>query len=281
MIHIFVACVAAVVALASWFALLAVGRAYRRYQETFQNRARASASEFFLFLDPSQLWTLNLLVCGGLTLGAYVVAGSLIAATLAGAVALVAPHYVVASLRRRRLDRADRQLPDFLLALAGALRAGQGMQAALRQLVPHLSEPLAQEFGLMLREQRMGVAFDRALSQLYRRVPTEGMGLVVSSLKVAMQSGGNLAETLDRIAATVRGRLHLLGRIHALTAQGRLQAWIMTLLPPGMVVALSSLDPETISPLWQSPAGWAVLAAVAVLEATGILLIRRIVRIDI
>lgn len=281
MIFIFVLCVGAAAIVAAWIALRALAQVYARYQEAFHSRARAGLSEFFLFLDPAGLWTLNLLACAGLALGVYVVAGSLFAGVLAGVVALAAPRYMLARLRRRRLERLDRQLPDLLLALAGALRAGQGVQAALRQIVPQAPVPLSQEFGLMLREQRMGVAFDDALSGLHGRVPTEGTGLVVSTLKIAVQSGGNLAETLERIAATVRARLHLLGRIRALTAQGRLQVWVMALLPPCMALALDRLDPTAMWALWHTPLGWTVLGAVAVLETAGILLIRRIVDIDV
>jgi tight adherence protein B len=165
--------------------------------------------------------------------------------------------------------------------LAGALRAGAGVQSALRHIVPQSPAPLAQEFGLMLREQRMGVSFEHALAALYRRMPTEGAALVVSCLTIAAQSGGSLAETLDGIADALRARLHLLGRIQALTSQGRMQAWVMAGLPFALALALSYLDPESMSALWGSPLGWAVLAVVGMLEFMGILFIRRIVNIDV
>src|SRR3546814_2965235 len=127
----------------------------------------------------------------------------------------------------------------------------------------------------------MGVAFDDSRSGLYRRVPTEGAGLVVSSLKIAVQSGGNLAETLERIAATLRSRLHLLGRIRALTSQGQLQAWIMACLPFLLALALDWLDPQSMSMLWHSPVGWAVLGVIGILECAGVMFIRRIISIDV
>jgi tight adherence protein B len=276
-----VAGAALAITLAAWCLLQAMARVYAGYQRNFQSRAEAGLGEFFLFLDPRRLWALNVLACAGFTLAVCVVSGSPVTGLLAGALALATPWYVLRRLRRRRLRRLDDQLPDFLLALAGALRAGQGMQMALKQIVPQAPEPLSQEFSLMLREQRMGVAFDDALAGLYRRVPSEGAGLVVSSLRIAAHSGGNLAETLERIAATVRARSHLLGRIRALTAQGRLQAGIMALLPPAMALVLGALDADAASALWHTSAGWMVLGAVAVLEAAGVLLIRRIVDIDV
>jgi len=281
MTFFFASCVALAMALAAWIAQKALGKAYLRYQAVFHSQAKAGLGEFFLFLDPAQLWSLNALACCGLTLAAYLSTGSLAVCALAGGFALVTPRYLIVRLRKRRLARFDQQLPDLLLALAGALRAGQGVQSALRHIVGQAPAPLSQEFGLMLREQRMGVAFDEALSGLYRRVPTEGAGLVVSSLKIAVQSGGNLAETLERIASTLRARLHLLGRIHALTSQGRMQAWVMALLPFLLALVLDWLDPASMSMLWHSRAGWAVLGIVVLLESAGVVFIRRIVDIDV
>jgi tight adherence protein B len=103
----------------------------------------------------------------------------------------------------------------------------------------------------------------------------------VSSLKIASQSGGGLAETLDAIAGTLRARLQLLGRIRALTAQGRMQAWVMAGLPFVLALALSYLDPQSMAALWSSMTGWAVLGAIVILELAGILFIRRIVNIEV
>lgn len=202
----------------------------------------------------------------------YVLTGNVWLVLLVGGAMLFAPRLILRHLRLKRLARFDEQLPDLLLSLAGALRAGSGIQAGLRHLVGQSPPPLAQEFGLMLREQRMGVPFEQALAQLYRRVPSEGMGLLASALNIALQSGGNLAETLERIAATLRARLHLLGRVHALTSQGRLQAWIMAALPFFLALALEWLDPSSMALLWHTPAGWGVLAAVAGLELIGVFL---------
>lgn len=133
----------------------------------------------------------------------------------------------------------------------------------------------------MLREQRMGVSFEQALHNLHARMPGEGAGLVVSSLNIALHNGGNLAETLERIAMTLRARTRLRARVDALTSQGRLQAWIMACLPLALALVLDQLDPETMALLWHTPTGWAVLAVVALLEVAGIMLIRRIVDIQV
>ena len=107
------------------------------------------------------------------------------------------------------------------------------------------------------------------------------MALLVAALRVASQTGGNLAEALESIAETLRARLQLQARIRALTAQGRLQAWIVGFLPLFLALVLDRLEPESMALLWHTPLGWAVLAVVLVLETAGVLMIRRIVNIDI
>ena len=281
MIIVFASCVTVLVAVLGWCVQSWLGRGYQRYRSTFKKEAHARLSEFFVFLDPTQLWGAAVLLCCALMIAAYFISGMLAVAAAVGILALLSPRYVVARLRRRRLAQFDEQLPDLLLALAGAMRAGSGMQAALRHIVSQAPTPLAQEFGLMLRQQRMGVSFEAALGDLYERMPTEGASLVVSSLKIASQNGGGLAETLDAIAGTLRARLQLLGRIRALTAQGRMQAWVMAGLPFVLALALSYLDPQSMAALWSSMTGWAVLGAIVILELAGVLFIRRIVNIEV
>ncbi|MBP6018824.1 MAG: type II secretion system F family protein [Burkholderiaceae bacterium] len=267
--------------LSCWLLQRYLGKAYVRYQQAFTQAATSHLGEFFLFLDPAQLWVANVLAGVTIVVLTWLFSGVVWLAMTAGVLALIMPQYTVSRYRRRRLQRFDEQLPDLLLALAGAMRSGSGMQAALRHIVAQSPAPLSQEFGLMLREQRMGVAADQALATLYQRMPTEGTGLVVSALTIAAQSGGGLAETLERIASTLQARLHLLGRIHALTSQGRMQAWVMSALPFVLALVLHYLDPLAMQALWQTPVGWVVIVVVLGLELTGVYFIRRIVNIQV
>ena len=133
----------------------------------------------------------------------------------------------------------------------------------------------------MLRQQRLGVSFEDALLNLQERLPTEATVLLVSSLRIASDTGGNLADALERIASTVRSRLHMEGRIRALTAQGRLQALVVGLLPALLLLVLHKLEPEAMAELWRTPMGWATLAILVMMETCGLWLIRRIVRVDV
>lgn len=269
------------VVLLTWQVQLWLGPALSRYREIYTEDARTKLSEIFLFIDPVQLWTWAVMlsiVIAGLT---YALTKSAVLTTLGVLFAVRIPPYAIAALRRRRLARFELQLPTALLTLASAIRAGIGLSTALRHVTDHSDAPLVQEFGLVLREQRLGIPFDTALEHLRNRVPSEACTLMVSALRVASHTGGNLAETLERISHTLRERLHLHGKVRALTAQGRMQAWIAGALPLLLLVVLSYIDPDSMAMLWTTPLGWCTLAVLCGLELAGMLLIRRIVAVDI
>ena len=155
------------------------------------------------------------------------------------------------------------------------------MQNALRLFAEDSPAPLSQELGLLVRGQRLGLSFEQALDNLCTRMPSESTQLMVSSLKIAQQTGGNLANALERIAATLRSSLQIQGRIKALTSQGKMQAWVMSLLPVFLLFVLNYLDPEAMHYLWNSWLGWSVLGLILLLEGLGMWMIRKIVAIDV
>lgn len=276
-----VSLIGASVALAAGLLLHRAARFWRDYESRLRDEARRTLDASFLFVDLAQLHPAALAAGAGLLLAAaWLLAGGWGLVPAAGALVAL-PPLVLRRMRRRREQAFDAQLPDLLQALAGALRAGAGLQPALRHIVSQSSPPLSQEFALLLREQRLGLGFPDALRQLHRRVPTESCGLVVSALGIAAQTGGGLADTLESIARTLRARLHWLGRVQALTAQARMQSRIMAGLPPCLMAVLARLEPEAMSLLWQTWYGWLVLLTVLVLESLGILWIRRVAAIDV
>lgn len=276
-----VALIAVCVAVSAWCATDLLTRGLARYRQTFETQAAIELRDLYLFIDPVRLWTFSValtgLVAGLLGIFTRSPALSLGVAALAG----LLPYAIFRQLRRRRVRRLEAQLPDALAGLAGALRAGQGLSGALRHGVAQLPAPLAQEWSLVLREQRLGVPLEQAFAHFAQRLPVESIVMLVAALRVAVETGGSLADNLERISATVRAQLHLLGKIDALTAQGRLQAWVMGLLPLTLIGVLHRLEPQTMELLWTSGPGWAVLAVVALLETLGIWWIRRIVQVDV
>lgn len=266
---------------AVWMLSGVVVQAVARQRDAFTEQAGARLSEAFLFIDPARLWIAAVVLAGVAASLTMALTQQWILAAAAGVAGMVLPGRWLNRLRLRRQQRFDMQLPDALLALAGGLRAGASVQGAVGHVVAEADAPLGQELGLMLRQQRLGVSFEDALLNLQARLPTEATVLLVSSLRIASDTGGNLADALERIASTVRSRLHMEGRIRALTAQGRLQALIVGLLPALLVVVLHKLEPEAMAELWRTPMGWATLAILVLMETCGLWLIRRIVRIDV
>ena len=275
------AVVAVTIALLVW-ALVDIGtRLLQAWRERFTRETGFHLRELFLFVDPARLYVLNLALTllGALT--AWLLSGSLMIALMATIVLALTPRGVLRWLRTRRIERIEQQLPDALQMLAGTARAGLSLPAAIRQVSAELAAPLQQELLLVQHEQRLGVSLDDALENLARRVPAQPVKLMVSAMRIANETGGGLAETLERTASTLRSQQAMELKILALTAQGKLQAWVVGLLPVFLLWVLNRMEPAAMSQLWTTPLGWGVLAAVLVMEFIGVLLIRRIVAIDI
>ena len=268
-------------ALLAWFVVDMGTVTMAKYRASFTERAHFQAQEFFLFIDPRKIFVANLAVMSlGATLVWILTGTALITLPVFFLLAWL-PRFAYAWLRKRRLTRFEQQLPDALMMIAGALRAGLGMNSAMAQLVAEAQPPLAQEFGLFLREQRLGVTFEQSLANLGRRVNTPSTVLIISAMRIANETGGGLAETLERTAQTIRARLQMEGKIGALTAQGKLQAWVVGGLPLLLMLILNKMEPEAMGHLWHTRPGWATLAVIALLECMGIYVIRRIVDIDV
>lgn len=275
------AVVAASASLLAWFAIDLGTVTLAKYRASFTERAHFQAQEFFLFIDPKKLFIANF---------AFMILGAMFVWGITGTAVMAVPTFFALGLvprwlygwfRKRRLERFEQQLPDALMMIAGALRAGLGLNSALAQLVAETEPPISQEFGLMLREQRMGVTLEQSLGNLGRRIPSVSTTLVVSAMRIAAETGGSLAETLERTSQTIRSRLQLEGKIRALTSQGKLQAWVVGALPLILMLILNKMEPEAMSRLWYTREGWATLIVIGMLELLGIYVIRRIISIDV
>lgn len=273
--------VAATVTLLVWASVDIGTRLLQAWRTHFTQETGFHLRELFLFVDPARLYTLILsltLLAGG---GIRLVTGSLTVALAASLLLALSPGIVFRWLRARRIERIEQQLPDALQMLAGTTRAGLSLPAAMRQIGSELHPPLSQEFMLLQHEQRLGVSLDDALENLALRIPAPPVKLMVSAMRIAHETGGGLAETLERTANTLRSQHAMELKIRALTAQGKLQAWVVGLLPLFLLWVLTRMEPDAMALLWTTRLGWGVLAAVLVMEFIGVLLIRRIVAIDI
>jgi len=257
-----------------------LSQAFAQYQKRYVARSVRDLSAMFLFVEPRQVVRLNLAAMLVLALaGAWV--GGPPCAALAAVAGFFAPAAAIAAYRRRRVRRFDAQLTEALQQMANALRAGQTLQQAIDHAGRDAQRPLSEEFGLLVKEVKLGVPVDEALAAMANRVRSEDLELVATSAGIARQLGGNLAEMFDAIGATIRERFRLEGKIAALTSQGKLQGMIVASLPLLVGLFLDGYRPDLVAPMFQTAYGYVLVAAVVVLQAAGFVTIRRIVAVDI
>ncbi|OWW19097.1 type II secretion system F family protein [Noviherbaspirillum denitrificans] len=202
-------------------------------------------------------------------------------ALFAAAFAAILPLGWVTKMKKARLARIEEQLPDALDLLSRALRAGHALPSGIDMVAREMSDPIAGEFRIVFDEVSFGVSMQDALTALASRVPSNDIGYFVVAVLIQRETGGNLTELLGNIAQIVRNRLKLYGQVRALSAEGRLSAWILSLLPFAITGMLMVINPRLMQVLWTEPAGLKMLAGMGVLMVFGIVWMRKIIRIRV
>jgi tight adherence protein B len=257
-----------------------ISRGMEQYEARFLTRSARDLGDMFYFVDPRQLLILD--VCSAVALGllGFAVANILVAILLA-AVGGFAPFYGIKALRQKRLLKFEAQLVDALAQMSSAFKAGLSLPQAAENVAKEAQAPLGQEFGLFVKELKLGVQVEEALNNMAERVGSEDLHLVVTATNVARKLGGNMAEMFDIISQTIRERFRLEGRIRALTAQGKLQGWVVGAMPLILGLVLNYMRPDLMQPMLNSKFGYGLILAIAVMEVMGIWMIRKIVAIDV
>jgi tight adherence protein B len=207
----------------------------------------------------------------------YIFLPVLAVAAGAGVALSLVPFGVLLFKRQRRIDAFNRILPDAIDMMARSLRAGHSMVAAIDIVAEHAAEPVGSEFGEVFRKQNFGLPLRDALTQLLDRVPSQDLRVVVTGILVQKDTGGNLAEILDRTVKVIRERLRIQGEIRTHTAQGRLTGWILCGLPVIMLVLINMINPGYSNVLFEPGFGRTLLYVGVVLLIAGGLIIRQIV----
>ncbi|MDR3776767.1 MAG: type II secretion system F family protein [Terracidiphilus sp.] len=207
--------------------------------------------------------------------------GSLVFAFLVGLAAGVIPFAYVLFMRSKRFGKFEQGLPDALELMVGALRVGHSFSAALGLVTRECADPIGSEFRICFEEQNFGLELRTALENLLTRMPLQDLRIVVTAILIQKESGGNLAEVLEKTAYVIRERFRLKRQIMVHTAQGRLTGWILTLLPIALGIGLYIVNPETMSLLWRRPIGIKLLYAAAGMLVTGSLIIQKIVHMEV
>ena len=195
--------------------------------------------------------------------------------------ALGIPYFMVRRARARRLRRIEHQLPDAADFIARALRAGHSFTNVLQIVGNELPEPLSTEFRIAREEINYGVPMGEALHNMAARIPLTDLRYMIIAVLIQRESGGNLAEILGNISPIIRSRLKLLAQVRVLSAEGRMSAWILGLLPFGVMLTLTLLNPDYVSLLWTDPTGIRLLWYAAGMILLGVLWLRKLIRIRI
>ena len=250
----------------------------------------ASFDPLYRFTTPERLaqvaWGVALLA-GGIAVSAllFVQANNpillLVMGLVAGAGAFQMPRLIVQAKIRRRNELFQRRLVDVTLGLANGLRSGAAPPQALVAVTRDVGGPVGEEFNLLLHEHHhFGIGLPECLERLGKRMPGEELLLLITAMRLTLQSGGSLADVLDKITDTIRQRVEFQEKLRTLTAQGRFEAIAMASAPLAAFLILCSIDSSLMKPLVTTPAGWTALGVVAVMETIGFLWIRKIVNVE-
>jgi tight adherence protein B len=205
----------------------------------------------------------------------------LIGALAGGSLGIWLPLKFLALRKGRRFGKFEQQLPDALELLARGLKAGHAFTSGLQLVADEMGPPLGAEFFKTFQEHNHGLDLNAALLNLCRRIDLADLRFFTTAVMIQRETGGNLAEILDKIAGLIRERFKLHNQVGALTAEGRLSGLILILLPPATALVLFFINPDYIMQLWRTPKGRMMSMIALTFQMIGMLSIRKIVKIKV
>jgi len=191
------------------------------------------------------------------------------------------PRVILRNLRKRRLAKFNLQLEDVLGMISSSLKAGFSINQALEEVASQDMHPIAVEFRLLTHEIQLGVPLDRALDNMVRRIGSDDFELVATAIITARQTGGELTETLERVASLIRERVRIATKVHAMTAMGRLQAIMIGAMPFLLLVGMYYISPAMMSGFLHSVVGVISIGAIILLVVCGFLAIKKITTVEV
>ncbi len=200
---------------------------------------------------------------------------------LAGIVCASLPFLHVWYRRKKRFDAFLEQLPDSLDLISRALSAGHAFSESLHMVSMEMPDPVATEFRKAYEEQNLGLSVKLALENLTQRMPILDLKICVTAILIQRETGGNLAEILEKVAYTIRERFRIMGDLKTLTTSSRMSAWLLCALPIFVAVMVTVMNPDYMSVLWKDPRGHYLIAAAITMQITGMLIVRKILKIKI
>ncbi len=236
--------------------------------------------EMFLDMDPQKLFILN--VGSPLLVGliGLLVTRSLMGLLIGLGVGFAIPVLIVKNLVMARKSKFCAQITDGLMILSSCLKGGLSLLQSIEALVEELPSPISQEFGLILRENKMGIALEESFENLNKRMPSEELNLLTTAILVARETGGDITLLFGRLVSTIRAKIKLNDNVKTLSMQGKIQGIVMSGLPIGFAILVVSFNPNYFDIMLSSPLGRGLLVYAAISELIGMYMIRMFSKVN-
>jgi tight adherence protein B len=256
-----------------------LNRALIRMQSTMHLKQMLDQAD--LHITPSRLLMFSLMAGILTALAVSVLSPLILLMFVCGIMGAALPFLHVWWKRKKRFDQFLEHLPDALDLMGRALSAGHAFSEALHMVSTEMPEPIATEFRKTYEEQNLGLSLKLALENLTQRIPLLDLRLCVTAVLIQRETGGNLAEILEKVAYTIRERFRIMGDLKTLTTSSRMSAWILCGLPIFVAIAVTVMNPDYMSVLWKDKRGHYLIATALFLQLTGMLIVRKILRIKV
>jgi tight adherence protein B len=234
-----------------------------------------------LHITPSRLGMFSVMAGILAALAVSVLSTWILVMIAAGLIAASLPFVHVLWKRKKRFAAFLEHLPDALDLMSRALTAGHAFSESLQMVSSEMPEPIAGEFRKTYEEQNLGLSLKLALENLTQRMPLLDLRMCVTAILIQRETGGNLAELLEKVAYTIRERFRIMGDLKTLTTSSRMSAWLLCGLPIFVAIAVTVMNPEYMSVLWKDPRGHWLIASAMFMQVTGMLIVRKILNIKI
>ncbi len=251
------------------------------YKKKYVSQAVDDFESMFIYITPNQLFFLNIAITAIILLLAIMTFDTWTFRIITATIGFFIPGQIIKIIKKKRLEKFNKQLVDALIQMANAFKAGLSFSQAMQNISEEGIPPLSLEFELALKEIKLGVPIEEALVNMAKRVHSEDLDLVVISTNIARQMGGNMSEMYDTISVTIRERFRLQGKIASLVSQGKLQGFVVGAMPLLLGMVLNKMRPDLMEPMMESWFGVILVVLIVILEFFGALMIKKIISIDV
>lgn len=255
-------------------------RGYQRLQQKRTEKASKELYRMFVFTERKRLVRLFTITPLSLGLLGFIILRNPLGLVIGVTLGLISPPIIIKKMSINRRHKFESQLVDALMLLVASLKAGMSLNQAFEVLVEEMPAPISHEFALVVRENKMGADLGDCLTHLKQRMPLEDLELISTAIGIVRDTGGDLTEVLEKLVFTIREKKKLSDRVRALTVQGRLQGYIMMVLPVAFSIFIYFVNPQNFQIMLQDKLGQTLLTWAIISEGIGIILIKKFSKVE-